>query len=115
MLLKRYCLFFVCCSIVALASAQSEDRPQLRGGRPGAGAVSYDRQGRPIKNSAGKNDSLQTRNSLADSITIFYKHFDSTKLRTLDSSINYEEVFKLIDSQIKFVNDSTQHQLAYSL
>ena len=88
MLLKRYCLFFVCCSIVALASAQSEDRPQLRGGRPGAGAVSYDRQGRPINNSAGKNDSLQTRNSLADSITIFYKHFDSTKLRTLDSSIN---------------------------
>jgi hypothetical protein len=88
MLLKRYCLFFVCCSIVALASAQSDDRPQLRGGRPGAGAVSYDRQGRPIKNSAGKNDSLQTRNSLADSITIFYKHFDSTKLRTLDSSIN---------------------------
>ncbi len=88
MLLKRYCLFFISCFIVALASAQSDDRPQLRGGRPGAGAVSYDRQGRPIKNSAGKNDSLQTRNSLADSITIFYKHFDSTKLRTLDSSIN---------------------------
>jgi len=45
MLLKRYCLFFVCCSIVALASAQSDDRPQLRGGRPGDGAVSYDLQG----------------------------------------------------------------------
>ena len=74
--------------MVQLVAGQSDDRPQLRGGRPGAGAVSYDRQGRPIRNSAGKNDSLQTRNSLADSITIFYKLFDSTKLRTLDSSIN---------------------------
>ena len=73
---------------MGLVVAQSDERPQLRGGRPGAGAVSYDRQGRPINNSAGKNDSLKTRNSLADSITIFYKHFDSTKLRTLDSSIN---------------------------
>ena len=88
MLLKRYCLFFFSYCIVGLVAAQSDDKPQLRGGRPGAGAVTYDRQGRPIKNSAGKNDSLQTRNSLADSITIFYKHFDSTKLRTLDSSIN---------------------------
>lgn len=35
--------------------------------------------------------------------------------KTLDITINYEEVFKLIDSQIKNVNDSTQHQLAYSL
>jgi len=88
MLFKRYCLFFVSYCLVQLVAAQSDDRPQIRGGRPGAGAVTYDRQGRPIKNSAGKNDSLQTRNSLADSITIFYKHFDSTKLRTLDSSIN---------------------------
>ena len=71
MLLKRYCLFFVSYCIVGLVAAQSDDRPQLRGGRPGAGAVSYDRQGRPINNSAGKNDSLKTRNSLADSITIF--------------------------------------------
>ena len=88
MLLKRYSLWMVSCLLVQLAAAQSEDRALIRGGRPGANAVTYDRQGRPIKNNAGKNDSLQTRNSLADSITIFYKYFDSTKLRTLDSSIN---------------------------
>ena len=88
MLLKRYSLWVLSCLIVQVVAAQSEDRALIRGGRPGASAVTYDRQGRPIKNNAGKNDSLQTRNSLADSITIYYAHFDSTKLRTLDSSIN---------------------------
>ena len=88
MLLKRYSLFFVCYLLTQVVAAQTADKALIRGGRPGASAITYDRQGRPIKNNAGKNDSLQTRNSLADSITIFYKHFDSTKLRTLDSSIN---------------------------
>jgi hypothetical protein len=49
--------------------------------------VTYDSQGRMIKKTAG-NDSLQRRDSNADSITIFYKYFDSSRLRTLDSSIN---------------------------
>ncbi len=88
MLLKRYSLFVIGCLIAQVVAAQSEDKALIRGGRPGGSAVTYDRQGRPIKNNAGKNDSLQTRNSLADSITIYYSHFDSTKLRTLDSSIN---------------------------
>lgn len=52
-----------------------------------AASVNYDRQGRPIR-SAGGNDSLKTRNSLADSITIFYRFFDSTRIRKIDSSIN---------------------------
>ena len=51
------------------------------------GTVSYDGQGRPIKKSGG-NDSLQRRDRNADSITIFYHYFDSTRLRTVDSSIN---------------------------
>lgn len=50
-------------------------------------AITYDRNGRPMRNSGG-NDSLKTRNSLADSITIFYRYFDSTRNRTIDSSIN---------------------------
>lgn len=50
-------------------------------------AIAYDRNGRPMRNSGG-NDSLKTRNSLADSITIFYRYFDSTRNRTIDSSIN---------------------------
>ncbi len=49
--------------------------------------VSYDSQGRPVKNTGGK-DSLQKRDRFADSITIFYRYFDSTRIRTIDSSIN---------------------------
>ena len=49
--------------------------------------MTYDSQGRPIKRSTGK-DSLQKRDRNADSITIFYHYYDSTRLRTLDSSIN---------------------------
>ena len=40
----------------------------------------------PCKNTGGK-DSLQKR-TFADSITIFYRYFDSTRVRTIDSSIN---------------------------
>lgn len=49
--------------------------------------ITYDSQGRPMKKNTG-NDSLQRRDRNADSITIFYKFFDSSRLRTLDSSIN---------------------------
>jgi hypothetical protein len=49
--------------------------------------VGYDSQGRPIRKTTG-NDSLQRRDRNADSITIFYRYFDSTRLRILDSSIN---------------------------
>ena len=49
--------------------------------------ITYDSQGRPMKKNTG-NDSLQRRDRNADSITIFYKYFDSSRLRTLDSSIN---------------------------
>jgi hypothetical protein len=49
--------------------------------------VGYDSQGRMVKKTTG-NDSLQRRDRNLDSITIFYKYFDSTRLRTLDSSIN---------------------------
>ncbi len=56
----------------------------LQNNTPG---VTYDSQGRMIKKTTG-NDSLQRRDRYADSITIFYKYFDSTSLRTLDSSIN---------------------------
>jgi len=49
--------------------------------------ITYDNQGRPIKRNTG-NDSLQRRDRNADSITIFYHYFDSTRLRTVDSSIN---------------------------
>lgn len=49
--------------------------------------IAYDSQGRPMRKNTG-NDSLQRRDRNTDSITIFYKYFDSSRLRTLDSSIN---------------------------
>ncbi len=38
--------------------------------------------------SSSKRDSLQKRDKFADSITIYYRNFDSTRNRTIDSSIN---------------------------
>lgn len=49
--------------------------------------LTYDSQGRPMRKSSG-NDSLKRRDSQADSITIFYRYFDSTRNRLIDSSIN---------------------------
>jgi len=49
--------------------------------------ITYDNQGRPIRRSTG-TDSLQRRDRNADSITIFYHYFDSSRLRSVDSSIN---------------------------
>ncbi|MGL6069247.1 MAG: putative porin, partial [Sediminibacterium sp.] len=39
-------------------------------------------------NTNAKKDSLQKRDRFADSITIYYRYFDSTRNRILDSSIN---------------------------
>ena len=66
--------------------AQARSSGQLTNLQQGSN-MTYDSQGRPIKRSTGK-DSLQRRDRNADSITIFYHYFDSTRLRTLDSSIN---------------------------
>lgn len=64
--------------------------PPIRSGarqqNQGSG-IAYDSQGRIIRKSSG-TDSLQKRDRYADSITIFYHYFDSSKLRSLDSSIN---------------------------
>ncbi len=53
----------------------------------GASQYDYDSQGRPIKKET-KKDSLQHRDQFADSITIYYRYYDSTRTRTIDSSIN---------------------------
>ena len=51
--------------------------------------ISYDSQGKPISNRGnGGKDSLQKRDRFADSITIYYRYFDSSRIRTIDSSIN---------------------------
>lgn len=58
----------------------------LRGGEDTTG-IGYDSQGRPIRKQTG-NDSLKHRDPNEDSITIFYRFFDSTRVRKLDSSLN---------------------------
>lgn len=60
---------------------------QLGNLQSNTGNITYDSQGRMMKKNTG-NDSLQRRDRNADSITIYYKFFDSSRLRTIDSSIN---------------------------
>ena len=67
--------------------AQTRNIGQQSNIQSNSSKVGYDSQGRPIKKTTG-NDSLQRRDRNADSITIFYRYFDSTRLRILDSSIN---------------------------
>ncbi len=54
---------------------------------PANSQMQYDSQGRPIKKNSG-NDSLRHRNPLEDSITIYYRYFDSSRIRHIDSSIS---------------------------
>lgn len=51
-------------------------------------AQQYDSQGRPLPKKSKGQDSLQRRDRFADSITIYYRYYDSTRTQTLDSSIN---------------------------
>ncbi len=51
-------------------------------------AVGTDGRGRPINPNRSKTDSLKRRDPSEDSITIYYRVFDSTRIRLLDSSIN---------------------------
>ncbi len=51
-------------------------------------AVQYDNQGRPLPKKTKGQDSLQHRDRFADSITIYYRYYDSTRTQTVDSSIN---------------------------
>ena len=61
---------------------------QNRYSQSGSPTIAYDSQGRPIGNSGSKKDSLQHRDRYADSITIYYRYYDSTRTRSLDSSLN---------------------------
>ncbi|MFY9465251.1 MAG: hypothetical protein WAP48_09170, partial [Sediminibacterium sp.] len=78
---SRTCLLLLLlCAGADLVSAQGI---QQLGNFPGA-----QRLGNTGTGTKSKKDSLQKRDFLADSITIFYRYFDSTRNRTLDSSIN---------------------------
>jgi hypothetical protein len=72
----------------AEAAAQTINFSNTRGGGSGGGSgLSYDSQGRPMRRGSG-GDSLKRRDNLADSITIFFRYFDSTRTRRFDSTLN---------------------------
>ncbi|MFP5042609.1 putative porin [Parasediminibacterium sp. JCM 36343] len=75
--------------LIGLARAEASAQRTSTGNTQGDGntGVAYDNQGRPIKKT-NKQDSLQHRDKFVDSITIYYRYFDSTRTRTLDSSLN---------------------------
>lgn len=61
-------------------------RTQVYDTIPG-GNYQYDTHGRPIKVDTA-NQTLQHRDIYEDSITIFYRYWDSTRINKIDSSIN---------------------------
>ncbi|MFM9020444.1 MAG: putative porin [Sediminibacterium sp.] len=71
--------------MVVDANAQMINLSNTRGG--GGSGLSYDNQGRPMRRGSG-GDSLKKRDNLADSITIFFRYFDSTRTRRFDSTLN---------------------------
>ena len=90
-LLRGYNLWLlICCLftnvVISYAQYPSTGSSSTVNYNSGNSQVSYDSQGRPIR--AAKKDSLQHRDAFADSITIFFKYFDSTRIRTFDSSLN---------------------------
>ncbi len=70
-----------------LAQSNFQTPPRQGQSNSNTSNIAYDNQGRPIRKNT-KNDSLQHRDRYADSITIFYRYYDSTRNRILDSSIN---------------------------
>jgi len=71
--------------MVVAASAQMINLNNTRGA--GGSGLSFDNQGRPMRRGSG-SDSLKKRDNLADSITIFFRYFDSTRTRRFDSTLN---------------------------
>ena len=76
---KLFFIFF--CLIIAIKATSQYDSP---GGRIPLG---LDNRGR-IGTSDTTNQSFEKRDRYEDSITIYYKYFDSTIARSFDSSIN---------------------------
>jgi len=83
-LLNRILWVLALLASVQVAHAQMTNFGGTRGSGSG---LSYDSQGRPMRRGSG-GDSLKKRDNLADSITIFFRYFDSTRPRKMDSTLN---------------------------
>ncbi len=93
-------------------SAQNTGRGFERGNQQNQ----YDSSGRVRTNASSGGDSLVHRDINADSITIFYRYFDSTRIRYLDSSINdFTTRFPLPAHYVNLGNFGTAaHSLLFS-
>jgi hypothetical protein len=84
---------FLFISLLLLIIAGTVDGQVLRGrnltGLSNENQTRYDSSGRAISNQSGRGgDSLIHRDNNLDSITISFRYFDSSRVRTLDSSIS---------------------------
>jgi hypothetical protein len=110
---KKTVLFFICIVLLQLYTHAQRRRITADGASSG-GTVTYDSQGRPKPGKArGQKDSLQRRDKFADSITIFYKYYDSSSIRFLDSSIN--DFSKKIQQPYYYQNNGSYGSAARSL
>ena len=110
---KLLCLIAGCLLITVLQTAAQTSNYGQSGGS--VSTIQYDSQGRPIKASK-TGDSLQHRDKYADSVTIFYRSFDSTRTRKIDSSINdFSKKFPQPYSSVNLGNFGTaSHSLIFS-
>ena len=83
--MMRIILSLLVLLMVVAANAQMINLNNTRGA--GGSGLSFDNQGRPMRRGSG-SDSLKKRDNLADSITIFFRYFDSTRNRRFDSTLN---------------------------
>ncbi|HNN31074.1 MAG TPA: hypothetical protein PKJ70_04205 [Chitinophagaceae bacterium] len=85
--IKKTILLFTC--IVLLQLISTAQRRRITADGTTGTTVTHDAQGRPLPpKPKGTTDSLQKRDRYADSITIFYRYYDSSSIRFLDSTIN---------------------------
>ncbi len=89
----RFSFFFLLVLLLAAMNVVAQDISIPRGARPTRQGeqnanVQYDRNGRPIPNANRQDTGFTRRDDLKDSITIYYRLFDSTRVLSLDSSIN---------------------------
>jgi hypothetical protein len=75
------CFLLLCGNLILLSAQGVQQLSNFQNGSFGSG-------GRGPNAGGSKKDSLQKRDRFIDSITIFYRYFDSTRNRTIDSSIN---------------------------
>ena len=82
------CLLALILLLVGMGSLNAQTLPRSRPGSLPEQNVQYDRNGLAIPKANRQDTGFKKRDNLADSITIYYRLFDSTRILYLDSSIN---------------------------